>query len=260
MQQTGVGGVLFSLLCAVVISACGSGGSEESGANSSPSFSATSAEGLWNGTSGNGRTIAGLVLDDGTYWFLYSAINSPSLIAGVIQGTSSTQGSSFTSSNGKDFNLEGLGILDLTITGSYVTKHSLSGAMAILPSLGGGGTTFTSLYNADYDVTPNASLLAGTYTGSTATVEGTELVTVTVSSPGSITGSSASGCSFSGSFSPRARGNAYDVSATFAGGVCSNGTSTVTGIAFFDAATKTLYSAALNSARTNGFIYRGAKP
>lgn len=260
MRQTRIGGRLASVLCAVLLSACGSGGSGDGVAGSSPSFSATSAEGLWNGTSGNGRTIAGLVLDDGAYWFLYSAINSPSLIAGVVQGTSSTQGNSFTSSNGKDFNLEGLGILDLTITGSYVAKQSLSGTMAVLPSLGGGGTTFTSLYNADYDGTPNASLLVGTYTGSTATVGGTELVTVTVSSPGSITGSSAGGCSFSGSFSPRARGNAYDVAVTFAGGVCSNGTSTVTGIAFFDAATKTLYSVALNSARTNGFIYRGTKP
>jgi hypothetical protein len=248
---------LISLLCSIFLafslSACGSGGSDGS-VSPAP---ATSAEGLWNGTSGNGRTIAGLVLDDGTYWFLYSVVGNPSVIAGAFQGNSSSQNGSFTSSNGKDFNLEGLGILDATVTGSYVMKQSLSGTIAFLL---GGQTTFNSTYNADYDLIPNVNLVVGTYTGSTATAGGTEIVTVTLSSPSSITGSSASGCNFTGSFSPRTRGNVYDVSVTFAGGVCSNGTSTVTGVAFFDAATKRLYSAALNSTRTNGFIYLGTKP
>jgi hypothetical protein len=254
MQRNWVSVVLFSIFFTALISACGSGGGDVAPAPSSP---ATSAEGLWNGTSSNGRTIAGLVLDDGTYWFLYSVVGNPSVIAGAFQGNSSSQNGSFTSSNGKDFNLEGLGILDATVNGSYVMKQSLSGTIAFLL---GGQTTFNSTYNADYDLIPNVNLVVGTYTGSTATTGGTEIVTVTLSSPNSITGSSASGCNFTGSFSPRTRGNVYDVSVTFAGGVCSNGTSTVTGVAFFDAATKRLYSAALNSTRTNGFIYFGTKP
>jgi hypothetical protein len=254
MQRNWVSVVLFSIFFTAFISACGSGGGDVAPAPPSP---ATSAEGFWNGTSSNGRTIAGLVLDDGTYWFLYSVVGNPSVIAGAFQGNSSSQNGSFTSSNGKDFNLEGLGILDATVNGSYVMKQSLSGTIAFLL---GGQTTFNSTYNADYDLIPNENLVVGTYTGSTATTGGTEIVTVTLSSPNSITGSSASGCNFTGSFSPRTRGNVYDVSVTFAGGVCSNGTSTVTGVAFFDAATKRLYSAALNSTRTNGFIYLGTKP
>lgn len=250
------GGLLVSiiLILASSISACG--GSDDS-SSPPPPVSATSAEGLWNGTSGNGRTIAGLVLDNGTYWFLYSVVGNPSVIAGAFQGNSSSQNGSFASSNGKDINLEGLGTLDATVNGSNVMKQSLSGTIAYLV---GGQTTFNSTYNTDYDLIPNTNLLVGTYTGSNATTGGTEIVTVTLSSPSSITGSSASGCNFVGSFSPRSHGNVYDVSVTFAGGVCSNGTSTVNGIAFFDAATKQLYSAALNSTRTNGFVYLGTKP
>lgn len=246
-----------SVFLALSVSACGSGGSDNNSNGSNPPTPATSAEGLWNGTSGNGRTTAGVVLDDGTYWFLYSVVGDPLVVAGAFQGNSSSQNGAFTSSNAKDFNLEGLGILDATVTGSYVMKQSLSGAIAILL---GGQTTFNTTYNADYDLIPDVSLVVGTYTGSTATAGGTEIVTVTLSSPSSVTGSSTSGCSFTGSFSPRTRGNVYDVSVTFAGGVCSNGASTVTGVAFFDAATKRLYSAALNSTRTNGFIYLGTKP
>ena len=248
------GGLLFGIFLAVSISACSSGDSGSS--NSSPPPPATSAEGLWTGNVGNGRSMAGLVLNDGTYWFLYF-VGNPAVIAGVVQGNGTSNAGAFTSSNGKDFNLEGLGILDMTVAGSYVQKQSLSGTVTYLL---GGQTTFTSTYDTAYDLTPNVSLLLGTYTGSTAISGGVEAVTVTLSAPNTLTGLSASGCSFTGGISPRTQGNAYDVTVTFAGGVCSNGTSTVTGVAFFNATTKTLYSAALNPARTNGFLYVGTKP
>jgi hypothetical protein len=242
------------LILAGSISACG--GSDES-SSPPPPAPATSAEGLWNGTTDTGRSVAGLVLNDGTYWFLYSPVGNPNVLAGLVQGNGSSQTGSFTSSNTRDFNFEGPAILDAILAGSYVKKQSLSGTVTYVL---GGQTTFTSTYDADYDLTPDVNLVVGTYTGSTPTDGGTEDVTVTVSAPDSITGSSITGCNFVGSFSPRSHGNVYDVSVTFAGGVCSNGTSTVNGVAFFDAATKTLYSAALNSTRTNGFVYVGTKP
>lgn len=258
MRRNWTSGALFSIFFTALISACSSGGGDEAPTvplSSTPPV--TSAEGLWTGTSGNGRTIAGVVLEDGTYWFLYSAVGDPSVGAGAFQGNSSSQIGSFTSSNAKDFNLEGLGILDANVNGNYVKKQSLNGTITFLL---GGQTTFNSTYNADYDLTPDVHTVVGAYTGSTATTGSIEKVIVTLSSPNLITGTSTSGCNFTGSFSPQTRGNVYDVSVTFAGGVCSNGTSTVTGIAFFDAATKELYSAALNSTRTNGFIFFGTRP
>ncbi|HEX7767154.1 MAG TPA: hypothetical protein VF443_10605 [Nitrospira sp.] len=246
---------LFSIFfLAISLSACSDGGSD----NLTPPASATSAEGLWNGTTNSGRSVAGLVLNDGTYWFLYTLMGNPSVVAGVVQGNGISQNGSITSSNTKDFNLEGLGILNASINGSYVMKQSLSGTIVIANN--GGQSTFTTTYNTDYDTPPNPALLTGTYSGSTATTGGVESVTVTLSTPGSITGSSASLCNFTGTFAPRSSGNVYDVSITFAGGVCSNGTNTVTGVAFFDAGTKKLYSAGLNSTRTNGFVFIGTKP
>jgi hypothetical protein len=247
---------LISFLCIILlafsISACGGGG----GDTSTPPPSATSAEGLWNGTTDTGRSIAGLVLGDDTYWFLYSLAGNPNVIAGLVQGSASSQAGSFTSSNTRDFNLEGNGILDATVAGSFVMQQSLSGTVSYVL---GGQTTINSTYDADYDLTPNVNLLVGTYTGSTATAGGSETVTVTLST-NSMSGSSASGCIFTGSFAPRSSGNVYDVSVTFAGGVCSNGTNTVNGVAFFDAGTNKLYCAALNTTRTNGFIFVGTKP
>jgi hypothetical protein len=258
MQKKAIS-LLSIFFFAVSISACSGGGSDAPASPAPvPSAAVTSAEGLWNGTSDSGRSIAGLVLNDGTYWFLYTLRSNPSVVAGVVQGNGSSQNGSLTSSNTKDFNLEGLGILNASVNGSYVVKQSLQGTIVIANN--GGQSTFTTTYDTDYDIPPNPALLTGTYSGSTATTGGVESVTVTVSAPGTITGSSASLCNFTGTFAPRSSGNAYDVSITFAGGTCSNGTNTVTGVAFFDATAKKLYSAGLNNTRTNGFVFIGTKP
>src|SRR5215831_16085778 len=120
----GIRDIYLSLFFAVCLSACGDG----SMTSSPPPTS--SAVGLWNGTTVSGRTIGGLVLDDGTYWFLYTSIGNPSVVAGLVQGDYTAQNGSFTSSNAVDFNLEGLGILNSSIDGTYVTKQTLSGTIA----------------------------------------------------------------------------------------------------------------------------------
>ena len=239
----------FVLVVTVAVSACGGGGSGDGDSGT--------AEGLWQGTTNTNRAIAGLVLDDGTYWFIYSVAGNNQIIAGIVQGNSTSTNGSFSSSNGRDFNLEGLGVSPFALAGAYSAKRSLSGSVMYSPS---SVTTFTSSYDTDYDLSPSLSAIAGTYSGSAATSAGTESAMVTISSLGAISGSSARGCTFTGSAAPRPRGNVYNVSVTFGGGVCANGTNTVTGVAYFDAPTKELTSAALNSARTNGFIYVGVKP
>lgn len=249
-----IGGIALSISFAVCLSACGDGSMTPSPPPPPP---APSAVGLWNGTTANGRTIGGLVLDDGTFWFLYTSIVNPSAAAGLVQGNYTAVSGSFTSSNAVDFNLEGLGILNSSIDGTYVVKQTLSGTIAHQA----GQTTFTTTYDPDYELTPDLNLLAGTYTGVVAT---NETVTVTVLASGSLFGSSTSGCTFTGTASPQASGNAYNVtiklgaSEAFQPGVCSS--DTVNGVAYFDAPTKRLHSAALNSTRTSGFIFIGTKP
>lgn len=229
--------------------ACSSGG----GQSSSPppaSPAATSAEGLWKGTTPTGRAVGALVLDDDSFWVLYTVIGNPSVVAGLVQGNGTSNQGSFTSSNTKDFNLEGAGILDATISGAYVQKKSLNGTITYQ---GGGTGSFTTTYDVDYELAPNATLVAGTYSVPTPD---NQTVTVTVSSAGAISGSSTNGCTYAGSFAPRAKGNVFNSTVT---GICSNSTDTFNGVAFYDAATQRLYSAGLNSTRTSGFIFIGTK-
>lgn len=229
--------------------ACGGG----YGGSDFSSMPQPTAEGLWTGATPTSRTVGGLVLDDGSYWVFYTAIGNPNVLAGLVQGTGTSHSGAFGSSNTRDFNLEGAGILAATMSGSYVQKNSFHGTIAYF---NGDTGSFTSTYDADYELTPNMNLVAGNYTGLRAD---NQTVTVTVDSAGSLSGHSSNGCTFAGTFSRRAKGNVFHHSVTFGGGVCSNGTETVTGVAFYNAATNRLYSAALNSARTNSYIFIGTK-
>jgi hypothetical protein len=232
--------------------ACG-GGSGESSVSSLPQPTATSAEGLWTGATPTGRTVVGLVLDDGSYWMFYTARGNPNVPAGLVQGTGTSHSGSFGSSNTRDFNLEGAGIRAGTMSGIYVPKKSFHATIAYFDGETG---RFTSTYDRGYEVAPNLNAVAGTYAGLRADKH---TVTVTVDSAGMLSGHSSDGCTFTGTLSPRAKGNVFHHSVTFGGGACRQGTETATGVAFYYAATQRLYSAALNSARTSSSLFIGTK-
>jgi hypothetical protein len=232
--------------------ACG-GGYGESDISSLPQPAATSAEGRWTGRTSTGRALAGLVLEDGSYWLFYSAIGHPHILAGLVQGTGTSHLGSFGSSNARDFNLEGAGIHAATMRGSYVPNKSFHATLAYFT---GDTERFTSTYDADSRVATNLTQVAGTYAGLRAD---NDTVTVTVNSAGTLSGHATDGCTVAGTLSPRAKKNVFHISVTFEGGACSNGTERVTGVTFYDASTQRLYSAALNSARTTSFLFLGTK-
>lgn len=232
--------------------ACG-GGYHESDVSSLSHPTATSAEGRWTGTTHTGLAVAGLVLDDGSYWLFYTARDNPLVLAGLVQGTGTSHSGSFGSSNTRDFNVEGAGIRAATMRGTYVPNKRFDGTIAYVT---GDTESFTSTSDADSESVPNLTQLAGTYAGLRAD---NSTVTVTVESAGTLSGHSTEGCTFTGSFAPRARGNVFNAAVTFGGGACSNGIDTVNGVAFYDATTTWLYSAALDHAKTGGFLFLGTK-
>ena len=205
------------------------------------------------GTTSTGRAVAGLVLKDGSYWLFYSAGGNPTVLAGLVQGTGTSHSGSFGSSNTRDFSLEGAGIRAATMRGSYVPNKRFLGTIAYF---NGDTESFTSTSDADSESAPNLTQVTGTYVGLRAD---NHTITVTVESAGTLSSHASDGCTVAGTLSPRAKDNVFHTSVTFGGGACRHGTETLTGVAFFDAATKRLYSAALNHARTASFLFLGTK-
>jgi len=235
------------------LAACNGGGGSDPGP-----VAVTTAEGLWSGTTSTSRSLTGIVLGNGTYWMLYSAPNNSTVIAGVLVGRGSSLNSSFSTSEGKDFNFEGQGIHDATISASYVPRDYFNGSISY-PSLNQ-TNTFTTTFNKAFDNPLSLSAIAGSYSGNAVVVgRAPEATTFGVTSEGAVTGSSSNGCQFTGNATPFANGGIYDLSITFGGGACANGTNTVTGIVYYDVGTKKLFSIALNYTLSNGFVFFGDK-
>ncbi len=232
--------------------ACG-GGYSESDVSSLPPPTATSAEGRWTGMTPTGRTVGGLVLDDGSYWVFYTARDNPTVLGGLVQGTGTSHSGSFGSSNTRDFNLEGSGIRAATMSGSYVPNQSFQGTIAYV---NGDTEHFASTCEGDSELAPNLSQVAGTYTGVRT---GNHSGTVTMDATGRLSGHATDGCTVAGTLSPRTKGHVFQTSVTLEGATCHAQTETLTGVAWYDAATRRLYNAVLNPPKTTSFLFLGSK-
>jgi hypothetical protein len=216
---------------------------------------ANTAEGLWFGTTNTNRTLTAAVLDDGTYYFFYSAVANPALIGGVLQGTGTSNAGSFTSPNTKDFGMRAA-VLDATLSATFAPRQFLNGAFAYA---GGGTLTFTSSYNITYDTPPTVASLAGVYTGQAGTSALSQTANMTAAADGTFTGAEQNGCTFTGRAAARPRGNLFDQTITFGGAPCLFAGNTFHGIMYFDLSTRRLYMAAPNSLRTDAAIFFGTK-
>lgn len=240
---------LTALAVAALLAACGGGGDS---APAGPS----AAQGLWVGTTTTNRAVTGLVFSDGSYYVLYSRVGSPTVIGGVVQGSSSASNGSWSSIDARDFNIEGVGVLSASLAGTYTAKQSLAGTVTYP---GGSTSSFSGTYNASYETAATLSAVAGTYTGSVAFSQGTQAATVSVAASGAVT-ALAGGCTATGAATPRTDGNAYNVTLNFGPSPCFFPNQSFAGIAYFDAAAKRLYAAAPNAARTDGVLFVGTKP
>jgi len=208
-------------------------------------------EGFWVGRSSLGADVALTVLENGETWGVYT---SGGYIVGALAGSTSVTGRAMSGS-GADFNLLNRTVSRGSFVGTFVPQQSISAQLS-------SGATFSGRYNSLYDQPASLSAAAGTYIGQGVTGwTSPQTIGVTVSSTGTITMPASLGCSASGTVLPRSSGkNVFNVSVRFQGTTCALGNgATAQGVAFYDAAQRTLLVLALNSAQTDGFIYYAAK-
>ncbi|WP_079433402.1 hypothetical protein [Zoogloea sp. LCSB751] len=254
-----------TLLLSLSLSACGGGGggsddgstAGSGGGAQGPSLVVSNAaEGMWLGTSDAGASISGVILNDGSFYAVYSTRSDKDVIGGVVTGTGQASNGSFTVKDAVDFNFDRYGVNSISVSASYFTKSSLSG---VLTYANRDTSTFSTQYNPAYEQPANATLATGTYTGNAVSSAGTQTAFMTLQANGTITGVVA-GCNFSGVATPRGSVNVFNLSVTFRGGSCTFGTDTLTGIGFYNIPRKQFYIAAPNTARSDGLFFQGTRP
>ena len=234
------------LATAVALAACGGGGG---GAAPAP-VATVSAEGIWSGAGSNGVLISFVILENGETWGLYGTSVS---INGALFGNTTTNGSS-VSMSGSSFDFISRVTDPGSLTGSVVSKSTLN----VVSNL---GTRLDAAYNASYDQAPSLAALAGTYFGQAVTDSiAPQSASVTISGTGAVS-SIGTGCTTSGSVVPRPTGkNIFNISLTSVGPSCALGNGTVvTGIGYFNPATRQLIAMALNSAKSDGLVFSGIR-
>jgi hypothetical protein len=214
---------------------------------------ATSAQGIWQGTTNTNQTVEGVVLADGSSYFIYSQPGSSTSIVGALLGNATFDHGTLSATNAVDYNIGGAAY-SATVSGTYVQGSTINGTVI---AAGTSGTVSLS-YNSIYEQPANLAAAAGTYTATVGSLGGVQTATLTLAANGAIAGNGG-GCTFSGAATPHGSVNVFDVQVTFNGGACSFGTSTVNGVAFYDAPNRTLYGGAPNASRTDVLLFIGTK-
>ena len=240
---------VFGALIALLLTACGGGGGGSSSGSSSPA-AATDAQGLYGGTSSAGFNIDALILENGEFYTIFS---KNGVAWGLDYGTATGFSNAYAGTI-YEFYIPTNTVYTGSIAGVVNPKVSISGAT----SFSGNVSTYTAAYNSAYDTPATLAALTGTYTGNYYTGSP---VTMAISSTGAIQGTSTN-CSFSGTAAPRSTGKyVYNVSLTFTGAACAPGAGAATGVAVLSSSGSStyLYTAGLNSAKSNGFFWIGRK-
>ena len=249
---------LLPLLLSLGLAACGGGGGGDgtpstAPAVSTPDITARSAM-MWRATTSTGRSGRFVLLDGGRFYFLYSAMNRPTVLGGAVTAVASLSAANTITSTAADFNWEGLPSALTTLSASLDAQRNLNGSLSYDDS--SRNLSFTSIYEA-----PSASMVslgdvAGTY------VNGDRSMTLVVSASGALSGTAfSSSCRFTGGVTQTLNYTSLlHLSLTFQGGSCALGTSTVTGIAAYDASQRQLVGIALDSTGTSASLFQAAKP
>jgi hypothetical protein len=221
----------LGVISAALLGACGDGGWGNQNVPPPPAPAptpVTDAQGFYSGMDSGNDNVTSVVLDSGTYYFIWA--NSITGSFGVVQGTATAASGQFNSTNAKNYLLGTSTVVNSTISAVYTAKSNLTGT--ITPASGTVGyTSFSGTYSTVYEQTPNLANIAGTYQGAAGSLNAVDAsVSVTLSASGALVGSGSGGCRFSGTAKPHANGNVYDLTVTFGGTPCVDAGQSVTGV------------------------------
>jgi hypothetical protein len=215
------------------------------------------AEGLWSGKTSLAQTVRAIILDDGTYYILYSRPGN-AIDAGVVQGWFGAAGGQLTSSNGQDFPVANAAETNAfakpaEVSGAYVPRSSLQ--LTIVESTG--TRTLSASYDPGYERPASLAAAAGTYTGYTGHSAGKIPAVFTLDARGTFSGGNAA-CSFAGTATPRQSVNVFDFTARSAGD-CIFGAGPIFGVLYYDDAARQVHGFAPFDSRSDQWYLIGSK-
>jgi hypothetical protein len=232
-------------LCAIaVLAGCGGGG----GSSETLVTPSEVMQGFWQGTvsggPGGATQASAVVLPDGTAWIaLESATSTTGLAKLSITGVAASSTTASLSGSGQYYAEGGAAKVATTAAGSASTAGTLSGSITI-------GTAAASTINWSAGTNYKTAALQANVAKNWSSTSGDGAVVTTwaVTSAGVLSGSSTTGCTYTGTLKPNSNPIAvFDLSATE---TCAGTVQTLTGIGTLNSA-KTKLNVAYTAASGN---------
>lgn len=228
MTSQWITSTMAALSVSLLLTACsGGGGGQSAGSGTSTeqdtiALPATSISGVFDGSIDSTQPVTTILLDDGSFYQVYSDAASPNVFLGAIAGPGSLVSGSLSSSAGRDLSLRGNGAQSpaapvVTLSASLQPQQSLNGTLSYAET--GLTKAFTATFNSSYEKLPDLAAIAGVYQGSIATKDlKEENIKLTISADGSLKAELTCGCEATARLVPRADGKAYDAAIAFSAG------------------------------------------
>lgn len=168
----------------------------------------TTAEGFWKGTTDKGQSLRIFILDDGTFYIVFSDTGNE-IEAGVLYGSGSSVSGKFTSTDVKEYPLSPstppfIGGAS-AINGTYVSGSSLQLTI--------GSSSVSATYIPAYDQPANFASVAGAYRGSVGHITEQRNMTASMDAQGNLTINGVQ-CDFRITAAARGAVNVFNVSVT----------------------------------------------
>lgn len=170
-----------------------------------PIYQPMPAEGVWVGSATTASPLIGVFKESGEYWVIYL---QGGYIRGVVHGNGVVSGSTFTSTNARDFMFARTAPITGSVTATITAGVRLNGSATFST----GSLLFDSYYAATYDSPPNRGALTGVWRGQAGSLGGVSNVDMQISADGSFFAAIPGGCAYTGTITPHASGrNLYDL-------------------------------------------------
>lgn len=218
--------------------------------------------GIWRGMTGSEqRSVLGVVMPRGETWLIYSVIGAPQRAGGVIKGTMTVEGSTWSMVGATYLDETYEALATIKANGTWIPQQRIVGwteVTAVPPDHQKYPLYSEDSFNLVYDnrslVPFELSKAAGTYVGLWYP---SEEVMIELHENGVIKGLTASGCTFVGEATPD--GPVATGAVTFDGAPCQNGTATVRGVLGVDLQTGTLYAVGFNADKDKALLFIGKR-
>ena len=272
--------ILPAVIISILLASCGGGNNNNPSPPQQQVFVPVGAEGQYSGSTFNsagvsyGNDVHALILEDGTFYSVWSEMQKPGALTFMTHGKGSVQADVFRSSQMRvlSFYGEPWPNPQLSLIAPYVQGKSLNAGIEHL-KLAEEITRAYLTYDPLYEQAAKLTDIAGSYSGTTYFGNGANVTdstpntipivadatTFTVAASGAISGKGVSGCVSSGTLKTHAKANVFDVSFVFGDAPCVYAKTTVTGHAFIESKTKRLYVMTMQADNINGAVFAGLK-